>query len=129
MASGMALDTTQPVLVVDDQQMMIDMIVAIVRKIGFESVDHTLDGRTALEMMERTAYGLVISDLNMEPMNGLQLLRSVRANPRLKATPFIMTTGSMATENAIAAKHAGVDNYVLKPFSPAVLREKIEAVL
>jgi two-component system chemotaxis response regulator CheY len=125
----MALDTTKPVLVVDDQQMMLDMIVAILRRIGFETVDHTQDGRTALEMMDRTAYGLVISDLNMEPMNGLELLRSVRADARLKDTPFIMTTASMATENAIAAKRAGVDNYVLKPFSPAVLREKIEAVL
>lgn len=125
----MSIDISQPVLVVDDQQTMIDVIVAILRKIGFEEVDHTLDGRTALGMMRAKTYGLVISDLNMEPMSGLQLLRSVRSDPNLRSTVFIMTTASMATENAIAAKQAGVDNYVLKPFTPAVLREKIQAAL
>jgi two-component system chemotaxis response regulator CheY len=73
--------------------------------------------------------GLVVSDWNMEPMSGLELLKEVRADAKLKATPFIMVTAESKTENVIAAKQAGVNNYIVKPFNAETLKTKIESVL
>jgi two-component system chemotaxis response regulator CheY len=78
--------------------------------------------------MRSKKYGLVISDWNMAPMTGYDLLREVRADPNLGATPFIMITAESRTENVIAARKAGVNNYIVKPFSAATLKTKIEAV-
>ena len=78
--------------------------------------------------MRGKKYGLVISDWNMEPMTGYDLLREVRADPNLATTPFIMITAESKTENVIAAKKAGVNNYIVKPFNAATLKTKIEAV-
>jgi two-component system chemotaxis response regulator CheY len=74
-------------------------------------------------------FGLVISDWNMAPMTGLDLLKEVRADQRLKNMPFIMITAESKTENVVAAKQAGVSNYIVKPFNAETLREKIEKVL
>jgi two-component system chemotaxis response regulator CheY len=78
--------------------------------------------------MRAKRYGLVISDWNMEPMTGYDLLREVRANPKLESTPFIMVTAESKTENVIAAKKAGVNNYIVKPFNAQTLKAKMEAV-
>ena len=78
--------------------------------------------------MQSKKYGLVISDWNMEPMTGYDLLREVRASPELSQTPFIMITAESKTENVIAAKKAGVSNYIVKPFNAAILKTKMEAV-
>jgi len=78
--------------------------------------------------MSAKRYGLVISDWNMEPITGFDLLRRVRANPELENTPFIMVTAESKTENVIAAKKAGVNNYIVKPFNAQTLKAKIEAV-
>ena len=125
----MPLNPTVSVLVVDDLTMMRRIIEAILGRLGFAQVDMAPDGASALAMMRKAAYGLVISDLDMQPMNGLHLLRAVRADAALQRTPFILTTASMAGENIIAARHAGVDAYLLKPFTPEALKAKIEAVL
>lgn len=122
-------DLSTAILVVDDEPVMLDLIAAIVARIGFSQVDRAMDGIAALSMMRKTKYALVISDLNMRPMSGLQLLRAVRRDDDLSQTPFILTTASMQTESAVAAKHLRVSNYLLKPFTPAVLKEKIDAVL
>jgi two-component system chemotaxis response regulator CheY len=74
-------------------------------------------------------YGLVISDWNMEPMTGIQLLREVRQDPQLQATPFIMVTAESKTENVVEAKKAGVSNYIVKPFNSETLKGKISSVL
>ena len=74
-------------------------------------------------------YGLVISDWNMEPMTGLQLLKEVRKDVKLKDTPFIMITAESKTENVLAAKEAGVNNYIVKPFNAETLKSKLVAVL
>src|SRR5213080_4353203 len=79
-------------------------------------------------VQRRKKYGLVISDWNMEPMTGYDLLKEVRADPNLATTPFIMITAESKTENVIAAKKAGVNNYIVKPFNAATLKTKIEAV-
>ena len=116
------------VLVVDDYSTMIRIIRNLLRQLGFTDVDDAADGSAALAKMHAKRYGLVISDWNMEPMTGYDLLRQVRANPELGTTPFIMVTAESKTENVIAAKKAGVDNYIVKPFNAQTLKAKIEAV-
>ncbi|MEN3375089.1 MAG: two-component system, chemotaxis family, chemotaxis protein CheY [Hyphomicrobiales bacterium] len=124
----MAIDMTMPVLVVDDYNTMIRIIRNLLKQLGFEDVDDASDGSAALAKMRDKKYGLVISDWNMEPMTGYELLKEVRADPGLTKTPFIMVTAESKTENVIAAKKAGVNNYIVKPFNAQTLKTKIEAV-
>ena len=124
----MAVDHTMPVLVVDDYKTMIRIIRNLLKQLGFNDVDDATDGADALGKMRSRRYGLVISDWNMEPMTGYELLKEVRADDSLKPTPFIMITAESKTENVIAAKKAGVNNYIVKPFNAATLKTKIEAV-
>ena len=124
----MALDTSIPVLVVDDYKTMIRIIRNLLKQLGFEDVDEASDGTEALGKMKDRRYGLVISDWNMEPMTGYELLKEVRGDPGLSKTPFIMVTAESKTENVIAAKKAGVNNYIVKPFNAQTLKGKIEAV-
>lgn len=125
----MAVDLSMPVLVVDDYQTMIRIIRNLLTQIGFKNIDEAKDGRQALEKMQAGRYGLVISDWNMEPMTGYELLQQVRASEQLKGTPFIMITAESKTENVIAAKKAGVNNYIVKPFNAETLKGKVKAVL
>jgi two-component system, chemotaxis family, chemotaxis protein CheY len=124
----MAVDTSMSVLVVDDYNTMIRIIRNLLKQLGFENIDDASDGSAALNKMRGKKYGLVISDWNMEPMTGYDLLREVRADPNLATTPFIMITAESKTENVIAAKKAGVNNYIVKPFNAATLKTKIDAV-
>ena len=98
------------------------------KQLGFENVDDAADGTEALAKMKDQKYGLVISDWNMEPMTGYELLKQVRGDTGLTKTPFIMVTAESKTENVIAAKKAGVNNYIVKPFNAQTLKGKIEAV-
>jgi len=125
----MAVDMNAPILVVDDYQTMVRIIRNLLKQLGFENVDEASDGREALEKMRTKKYGLVISDWNMEPMTGYELLREVRADEILKPTPFIMVTAESKTENVIAAKKAGVNNYIVKPFNAQTLKAKVASVL
>jgi two-component system chemotaxis response regulator CheY len=124
----MAVDMSLPVLVVDDYNTMIRIIRNLLKQLGFEDIDDAADGSAALAKMREKKYGLVISDWNMEPMTGYELLKEVRADPSLAKTPFIMVTAESKTENVIAAKKAGVNNYIVKPFNAQTLQTKIEAV-
>ena len=124
----MAIDLSMPVLVVDDYSTMVRIIRNLLRQLGFEDVDDASDGQLALAKMRTKKYGLVISDWNMEPMTGYELLKEVRADPGLSKTPFIMVTAESKTENVIAAKKAGVNNYIVKPFNAETLKSKIDAV-
>jgi two-component system chemotaxis response regulator CheY len=124
----MAIDTAMPILVVDDYKTMIRIIRNLLKQLGFNDVDEATDGTEALQKLKAKQYGLVISDWNMEPMTGYELLKQVRGDDRLCATPFIMVTAESKTENVIAAKKAGVNNYIVKPFNAATLKTKIDAV-
>jgi two-component system chemotaxis response regulator CheY len=124
----MAVDLSMPVLIVDDYNTMVRIIRNLLRQLGFENIDDASDGSAALAKMEQRKYGLVISDWNMEPMTGYDLLQLVRAHPQMSATPFIMVTAESKTENVIAAKKAGVSNYIVKPFNAQTLKSKIESV-
>lgn len=125
----MAVDLSMPVLVVDDYQTMIRIIRNLLNQLGFKNIEEAKDGRQALEKLNGGKFGLVISDWNMEPMTGYELLQQVRASDKLKTTPFIMVTAESKTENVIAAKKAGVSNYIVKPFNAETLKGKLKAVL
>lgn len=124
----MALDLSMPVLVVDDYKTMVRIIRNLLKQLGFENVEDAADGTEALAKMQNQKFGLVISDWNMEPMTGYELLKQVRSDTNLTKTPFIMVTAESKTENVIAAKKAGVNNYIVKPFNAQTLKGKIEAV-
>ncbi len=124
----MALDPSMPVLVVDDYSTMVRIIRNLLGQLGFADVDDARDGQSALAKMHSRRYGLVISDWNMEPMTGYDLLCEVRADPGLDQTPFIMVTAESKTANVIAARTAGASNYIVKPFNARTLKAKIEAV-
>ena len=124
----MSVDLSMPILVVDDYNTMVRIIRNLLKQLGFEHIDDASDGSAALAKMRSRKYGLVISDWNMEPMTGYALLQEVRADPDLFTTPFIMVTAESKTENVIAAKKAGVNNYIVKPFNAQTLKAKIEAV-
>src|SRR4051812_32086498 len=117
------------VLVVDDYSTMRRIIRNLLAQIGFADVEEAADGPTALRKLQSGGYTLVISDWNMEPMTGLQLLQEVRGNSQLKELPFIMVTAESKTDNVVAAKQAGVSNYIIKPFNAETLKKKIESVL
>ena len=124
----MAVDLSMSVLVVDDYNTMIRIIRNLLKQLGFQNIDDASDGSAALNKMRAKKYGLVISDWNMEPMTGYELLKQVRSDPSISATPFIMVTAESKTENVVAAKQAGVNNYIVKPFNADTLKTKIEAV-
>jgi len=124
-----SVDLKMPVLIVDDYATMLRIVKNLLKQIGFDNVDEAADGGKALQMMKRKKYGLVISDWNMEPVTGIEFLKSVRADNDLRATPFIMVTAESKTDNVVEAKNAGVSNYIVKPFSSEILKGKIASVL
>jgi two-component system chemotaxis response regulator CheY len=124
----MSIDKTMNVLIVDDYKTMLRIIRNLLKQIEFNNVDEATDGGEALSKLRTGNYGLVISDWNMQPMTGLQLLQEVRADAKLKAMPFIMITAESKAENVVAAKQAGVSNYIVKPFNAQTLKSKIDTV-
>lgn len=129
MEPHVTIDTSLDVLIVDDYKTMLRIIRNLLKQIGFENVDDAADGTEALGKLRAKRYGLVISDWNMSPMTGLELLQAVRADAKLMTIPFIMITAESKTENVVAAKQAGVSNYIVKPFNAETLQGKIEKVL
>ncbi len=125
----MAVDMSMKVLIVDDYKTMLRILHNLLRQLNFAHVEEASDGAEALEKLRNDDFGLVISDWNMEPMTGIELLREVRADERMKDLPFIMITAESKSENVIAAKEAGVSNYIVKPFNAETLKTKIASVL
>ena len=125
----MSVDKSMNVLVVDDYKTMVRIVRGLLGQLGFTNVDDATDGPTALGMLRAKSYGLVLSDWNMQPMSGLELLKTVRADDRTRSLPFVMVTAEAKAENVVAARQAGVNNYVIKPFTLAVLKQKLTTVL
>jgi two-component system chemotaxis response regulator CheY len=125
----MAVDKKLPIMIVDDYSTMLRIMKNLLRQLDFENVEEATDGSMALSKLKLGHYGLVISDWNMQPVTGLDLLKQVRADAQLKHLPFIMVTAESKTENVIAAKQAGVSNYIVKPFTAETLKQKMESVL
>ena len=126
----MAVDKNMKVLIVDDYQTMLRILRNLLRQLDFRNVEEAADGSAALTQLRSSGdFGLIISDWNMEPMTGIQLLREVRGDAKLKHIPFIMVTAESKPENVIAAKQAGVSNYIVKPFNAETLKGKMASVL
>ena len=123
------MDKSINVLIVDDYRSMLRIIQNLLKQLEFNNVDEAMDGEQALAKLRAGNFGLVLSDWNMAPMTGLDLLKEVRADGRLKNLPFIMVSAESKTEHVLAAKRAGVSNYIMKPFNAETLRDKIAKVL
>lgn len=125
----MAVDKSMRILVVDDFQTMRRIIINLLRQLGFSNVVEAADGALALQRVKEDNIDLVISDWNMPNMTGLDFLKELRASDEYKALPFIMVTAEGKKENVIAAVQAGVNNYIVKPFNAATLKEKLIKVI
>lgn len=125
----MAVDKNMRILVIDDFQTMRRIIINLLRQLGFANVVEADDGTTGWERLESEQIDLVISDWNMPQMTGLELLQKVRSNEKHKGVPFIMVTAEGKRENVIAAVQSGVNNYIVKPFNAATLKEKLVKVI
>ncbi len=124
----MALDLSMKLLVVDDFSTMRRIIKNILKQIGFTNVDEAENGQVALSKLLDGNYDFVVSDWNMPEMSGIELLKSVRANEKIKDLPFLMVTAEAKKENVVEAVKAGVNNYIVKPFTAEVLQEKISKI-
>lgn len=125
----MPLNPGAKILVVDDFSTMRRFIRGILEQLGYREVEEADDGDSALEKLRGTRFNLVIADWNMPRMNGLDLVRAIRADEGLKTIPVLMVTAEASKENIIEAVKSGASGYVVKPFSSDVLKEKIEKVL
>lgn len=125
----MAVDLNMKVLIVDDYKTMLRILRNLLKQLQFTNIEEATDGSMALDMLRQDKFGLVISDWNMEPMTGIELLREVRGDDGLKHLPFVMITAESKSENVIAAKQAGVSNYIVKPFNAETLKTKLVSVL
>jgi two-component system chemotaxis response regulator CheY len=124
----MAVDRSTPILLVDDYGTMLRIVHKLLRQIGFHDIDEALDGPSALLKMGSKKYGLVISDWNMAPMSGHELLERVRSDPELSATPFVIITAESKSDAQATAQAAGASGYITKPFNAETLQRKIDAV-
>lgn len=118
-----------PILIVDDQAKLVRLVTELMNRLGFPEVEGVTDGPQALDQLRTKRYGLVISDLDMEPMDGLTLLREIRGDDALMNTPFILTEASFDFEDINLAHQAGADAFILKPFDIAVLKTKLKQVI
>ncbi len=117
------------VLIVDDQQSMRGICKYILTQLGFTSITEAKSGRDALGKLEQSNVDLIISDWNMDDIDGLTLLKVIRKHPKTAAMPFIMATGRSDKEQVKEAISAGVNNYIIKPFDALTMKKRIEAVI
>jgi len=124
----MAATLEMKILIVDDFPTMRRIVRNTLRQLGLQNVSEAGDGSEALEMLKTGGYDFVITDWNMPRMTGLDLLKAIRADAALKTTPVLLVTAEADKENVIQAAQAGVNNYIVKPFTAAVLQEKIQKI-
>ncbi|MBN2255755.1 MAG: response regulator [Deltaproteobacteria bacterium] len=123
------MDKSSKILIVDDFATMRKVIRNLLKQIGFENIAEAEDGEMALKELKSQNISFVISDWNMPNMTGLELLKAVRADSALNKTPFLMVTAEALQDNVLQAVKAGVDNYIVKPFTAEVLNEKITEII
>ena len=121
-------DTKMSILVVDDFATMRRIVKNILKQLGYENILEADDGASALEVLKREKIQFIISDWNMPQMSGIELLKTVRATEAWKNMPFLMVTAEGQKENVIEAVKNRVDNYIIKPFTPETLMEKINKI-
>lgn len=127
----MPLNPDMQVLIIDDHKTMLRIVRNLLSQIQVTQVDEAAAGQEALQKLVQKRYDLILSDWNMQPMTGLELLQYVRKDPtyRHQHTPFVMITAEARPENVMEARKAGVDNYIVKPFNAETLESKIQAAL
>ncbi len=116
------------ILVVDDMSTMRRIVKNILKQLGFSNVEEAENGQEAMNKLKAEAYGFVVSDWNMPVMSGIDLLRAIRADDKLKHIPVLMVTAEAQKENLIEAIQAGVNNYIVKPFTAETLQEKMNKI-
>lgn len=119
---------TMKILIVDDFPTMRRIVKNLLKDLGFENVDEAEDGAMGLEKLRNGNFEFVVSDWNMPNMDGLEMLKSIRADPNLSQLPVLMVTAEAKKENIIAAAQAGANGYVVKPFTAATLEEKLNKI-
>lgn len=122
------MDKNMKILIVDDFSTMRRIVKNLLRDLGFTNTHEADDGLTALPMLETGNFDFLVTDWNMPGMTGFDLLKNCRADPKLKDLPILMVTAEAKREQIVAAAQAGVNGYVVKPFTAAVLKEKIEKI-
>lgn len=122
------MDFDIKVLIVDDFATMRRIIKGALKQMGFRNIIEAEDGDLALEALKEEKIGLILADWNMPKMNGLDLLKAVKSNETLRDIPFIMVTAEGQKDNVLEAVKTGVNNYIIKPFTPETLKEKIQKV-
>jgi two-component system chemotaxis response regulator CheY len=122
------MDKSMRILVVDDFSTMRRIVRGILRQLGFENIVEAENGAEAFKAVQDGGIDFVVSDWNMPVMNGLDLLKNIRAEESIKNTPLLMVTTEALKENVVMAISAGANNYVVKPFTPDVLEEKMTAI-
>ena len=124
------MDTEMKILVVDDFSTMRRIIKNLLRDLGFNNTDEADDGLTALPMLKTGKYDLLVTDWNMPGMQGIDLLKAVRADSddTLKNIPVLMVTAEQKKEQIVEAAQAGVNGYIVKPFTALILKEKLEKI-
>ena len=116
------------ILVVDDFSTMRRIIKNLLKDLGFANIQEADDGNTALPMLQQGDFDFVVTDWNMPGMQGIDLLRDIRADANLKHIPVLMVTAEAKKEQIVAAAQAGVNGYVIKPFTAATLKEKLAKI-
>ncbi|MBA4392070.1 MAG: response regulator [Desulfobacca sp.] len=116
------------ILVVDDFSTMRRIVKNLLKQLGFENIDEAEDGEQAFAKLKNGRFNFIVSDWNMPNMTGIELLKSVRADPELKALPFLMVTAEADKEKVVEAIKSGVNNYVIKPFTAEILKEKMDKI-
>jgi two-component system chemotaxis response regulator CheY len=116
------------ILVVDDFSTMRRIVRNILKQLGFTNIEEAEDGDVALEKLKEGLFDFVITDWNMPNMTGLDLLKNIRADQKLKDTPVLIVTAEAEKENVVQAAQAGVNDYIVKPFTADVLQKKIERI-
>lgn len=124
----MPADTNMKILVVDDMSTMRRIVKNILKQLGFNNLEEAENGQEALTKLKADSYGFVVSDWNMPVMMGIDLLRAIRADEKLKQIPVLMVTAEAQKENLMEAVQAGVSNYVVKPFTAETMQEKINKI-
>jgi two-component system chemotaxis response regulator CheY len=122
------IDFRMKVLVADDFATMRKIVRNILKQIGFDDIVEAEDGQAAMQVLRNENIGLVVTDWNMPNMSGLELLQKIRTNPKTANLPVLMVTAEGLKENVVTAVKAGVNNYVVKPFTAEVLQEKLEQI-
>lgn len=122
------IDFRMKVLVADDFATMRKIVRNILKQIGFDDIVEAEDGQAAIQILRNENIGLVVTDWNMPNMSGLELLQKIRTNPKTANLPVLMVTAEGLKENVVIAVKAGVNNYVVKPFTAEVLQEKLEQI-